>query len=318
MPVSTETKARTSPLPLKVPSAITGFDDTATPWAADRHGAVTMHLAVTAPTRDGIMLSPLESDNGTLLTAAIRNIRARKLESERVKRLQDEFVSTVSHELRTPLTSIAGALSLLIGEAAGKLPGAALRLVKISFTNSQRLVRLVNDILDIQKAESGKMLVVLKATDVRGLCEQVIESSLAQARSQDVRIILLAPPGACILRLDPDRLVQILTNLISNAIKFSPSGSEVEVLLEDKSRAVRITVRDHGRGIAEGFRNRVFAKFAQADSSDAQKGGTGLGLSIVKQLTTLLSGTAGFYSPPGGGTSFYVELPRREPETRTR
>ena len=268
-----------------------------------------------------IMLSPLESDKGTLVTAAIRNISVRKAaeqnlaEAERVKRLKDEFVSTVSHELRTPLTSIAGALSLLIGDAGGKLPAAALRLLKIAHTNSQRLVRLINDILDIEKAVSGKMLFVLKETNMRGLCEQVIESSLAQARSQDVRIIFLAPPGDCILRIDPDRSVQILTNLISNAIKFSPSGSEVEVLLEDKERAVRITVRDHGSGIAEGFRDRVFEKFAQADSSDArQKGGTGLGLSIVKQLTTLLGGTAGFYSPPGGGTSFYVELPRREPE----
>ena len=278
-------------------------------------------IELSGRTKDGttfpieMMLSPLKSAAGILVTAAIRNISARKLESERVKRLKDEFVSTVSHELRTPLTSIAGALSLLIGDAGGKLPAAALRLLKIAHTNSQRLVRLINDILDIEKAESGKMLFVLKSTDVRGLCEQVIESSLAQARSQDVRIIFLAPPGDCILRADPDRLVQILTNLISNAIKFSPSGSEVEVLLEDQKRAVRVTVRDHGSGIAEEFRDRVFEKFAQADSSDArQKGGTGLGLSIVKKLTTLLGGTAGFYSPPGGGTSFYAELPRREPE----
>ena len=269
-------------------------------------------------TKDGktfpieMMLSPLTGASGILVTAAIRNISARKLEGERVKRLKDEFVSTVSHELRTPLTSIAGALSLLIGEAGGKLPGSALRLLKIAHTNSQRLVRLINDILDIEKAESGKMPFVLKATDVRGLCEQVVESNLAQARSHFVSIKLIAPPGACILRVEPDRLVQILTNLISNAIKFSPSGSTVELILEDKQSFVCITVRDHGSGIAEDFKSRVFEKFAQADSSDArQKGGTGLGLSIVKELTTLLGGTVGFKLPPGGGTSFYIELPRR-------
>src|SRR5665648_463887 len=257
-----------------------------------------------------IMLSPLESDEGILVTAAIRNISVRKEESTRVERLKDDFVSTVSHELRTPLTSIVGSLALLIGNVAGKLPDPAAHLLAIAHTNSQRLVRLLNDILDVGKIESGKVVFVLKRVEIRSLMEQAIEANRGFAEGYGVRIKLDAPSGIFEMAADPDRLVQVVTNLLSNAIKFSPRDQEVVVSIKRRKGTIRISVRDRGSGIPDDFKPRIFEKFAQADASDArQKGGTGLGLSIVKQIVTRLGGEVSFEDARGGGTIFHVDLP---------
>ena len=257
-----------------------------------------------------IMLSPLMSDDGILVTAAIRDISARKLESARVKRLKDEFIATVSHELRTPLTSIAGALALLSSNAAGKLPDSASHFITIAYNNSQRLVRLVNDILDIEKIELGKVTLVLEPVDIRSVLEQAMEDTRAYAKSYGVRISLQASTTPCELQSDADWLVQIVTNLLSNAIKFSPRDGEVVVAVEKGNGTTRISVRDHGPGIPDDFKHEIFEKFAQADSSDTrQKGGTGLGLSIVKQMVTRLGGQVGFGDAKSGGTTFYVDFP---------
>jgi len=226
------------------------------------------------------------------------------------RRLKDEFVATVSHELRTPLTSIAGALGLLIGNAAGKLPEAAARLFTITYTNSQRLVRLLNDILDIEKMESGKAIFEFKRIEVRSLVEQTIEANRGFAEGCNVRIRLDAAAAAFDVRADADRLVQAITNLLSNAIKFSPPGEEVVVAVETRGDTVRISVRDHGHGVPDEFKPHIFEKFAQADGTDARrKGGTGLGLSIVKQIVDRLDGAVGFEEAPGGGAIFHVDLP---------
>jgi PAS domain S-box-containing protein len=260
-----------------------------------------------------IMLSPLESAEGTLVTAAIRNISERKIveaERKRLQRLKDEFVATVSHELRTPLTSITGALGLLTGNVAGKLPVSAMHLLTIAYTNSQRLVRLLNDILDIEKMDSGKAVFEFKRVEVRSLVQQTIEANRGFAEGYDVRIRLDAASAAFDVRADPDRLMQAITNLLSNAIKFSPPGEEVVVAVETRGDTVRISVRDHGHGVPEEFKPHIFEKFAQADATDArQKGGTGLGLSIVKQIVDRLDGAVGFDDAPGGGAIFHVDLP---------
>jgi PAS domain S-box-containing protein len=257
-----------------------------------------------------IMLSPLESDEGVLVTAAIRNISVRKEESARVERLKDDFVATVSHELRTPLTSIAGSLALLIGNAGGQLPESASRLLAIAYTNSQRLVRLINDILDVEKIESGKVIFAVKRIDVRGIIEQAIEANRGFAEGYGVRIRLEPGTSACELAADPDWVVQVVTNLLSNAIKFSKRGQEVTVSIKKHKDKIRVSVRDHGCGIPDDFKPRIFEKFAQADASDArQKGGTGLGLSIVKQIVTRLGGEVSFADAEGGGTVFHVDLP---------
>jgi signal transduction histidine kinase len=246
------------------------------------------------------------------LLRALRYAIERKIMEEarnRLERLKDEFVATVSHELRTPLTSIAGALGLLTSNAVGRLPDPAPRLLAIAYTNSQRLIRLLNDILDIEKMESGKAVFNFKRVELRPLIEQTIEAMLGFAKGYNVRLRLDAGSAAVDVRADPDRLVQVVTNLLSNAIKFSPPGEEVVVAVETRNETARISVRDHGHGVPEEFKPHIFEKFGQADATNArQEGGTGLGLSIVKQIVTRLGGAVDFEDAPGGGAIFFVEL----------
>jgi PAS domain S-box-containing protein len=249
-------------------------------------------------------LNPIHAREGLLVLSVIVDITERK----RLERLKDEFVSTVSHELRTPLTSISGSLSLLIGNAAGALPEAARRLLAIAHSNSQRLIRLINDILDIEKMKSGQVVFDFKRVDLRSLVEQTVEANRGFADSYGVRIRFDAADGA--VRADPDRLAQVVTNLLSNAIKFSPPDHEVVVAIEQRDEAVRLSVRNDGPGIDAEFKPHVFEKFAQADATHGgQKGGTGLGLNIVKQIVDRLGGKVWFDDAAGGGTVFHVELP---------
>jgi PAS domain S-box-containing protein len=253
-----------------------------------------------------VALNPIHTGEGLLVLSVIADISERK----RVERLKDEFVSTVSHELRTPLTSISGSLGLLIGGAAGKLPEAAARLLSIAQTNSQRLVRLINDILDIEKIESGQIVFNVRRVDARSLVEQAIEANRGYADTFRVRVRLDSDASAGEVHADPDRLAQVITNLLSNAIKFSPADGEVVAGIEKRGDTVRTWVRDHGPGIPADFKPRIFEKFAQADATDARrKGGTGLGLSIVKQIVIRLGGEVGFDDAPCGGTIFHVDLP---------
>ncbi len=253
-----------------------------------------------------VVLSPLESAEGPLVMAAIRDVTGRK----RAERLKDEFVSTVSHELRTPLTSISGSLSLLVAQWAGKLPEGAARLLAIANMNSQRLVRLINDILDIEKIESGRMRFNLNRLHVRLVVEQTIEANRGFAEGYHVRVRLDPDSVDAEVNSDPDRLAQVITNLISNAIKFSPAEGEVLVSVARLGNSVRISVKDHGSGIPPEFKPHVFEKFAQADgTSTRQNGGTGLGLSIVKEIMERLHGTVAFKDAPGGGTIFNLDLP---------
>jgi signal transduction histidine kinase len=232
------------------------------------------------------------------------------VERKRLERLKDEFIATVSHELRTPLTSISGSLSLLVGTAAGNLPVPTRRLIEIAHKNSERLVRLVNDILDIEKMESRGVGFDLRRVELWSLVEQAIEANRGFAEGYGVRIRLEDAAAVGDVRADPDRLAQVVTNLLSNAIKFSPRDHEVVVAIEKRADVIRLSVRDHGLGIPVDFKSSVFEKFAQADATDArQKGGTGLGLSIVKQIVDRLGGEVGFADALGGGTIFHVTLP---------
>jgi PAS domain S-box-containing protein len=236
----------------------------------------------------------------------VRDITTRK----RHERMKDEFVATVSHELRTPMTSIAGSLGLLAGGAAGPLPDPAKRLLAIAQSNSQRLVRLINDILDIEKIESGKVVFALEPIELKALAEQAIEANKGFAENFGVTVRLDPASQEATVRVDPDRMTQVVINLLSNAVKFSPRGGEVVVGIENEGTTTRITVRDHGTGIPEEYRDRVFEKFVQVDATDArQKGGTGLGLSIVKQIVLRLGGEVGVDPALGGGSIFHVELP---------
>ena len=251
-------------------------------------------------------LNPVQFGNDIMVLGAIVDISERK----RLERLQDEFVSTVSHELRTPMTSIAASLGLLIAGASDTLPQPAAHLIEIAHANCQRLVRLVNDILDIKKLESGLMAFRSQRCGARSLVEKAIEANRGIADGCNVRIRLDPSPGTFDVHVDPDRLVQVIINLLSNALKFSPPGEDVVVTLENRGEQVRIAVRDHGPGVPVEFRPRVFEKFAQADATLGHvREGTGLGLSIVRQIIMRLNGQVGFDDAPGGGTVFYIDLP---------
>ncbi|MDP3356525.1 MAG: PAS domain S-box protein [Polaromonas sp.] len=235
---------------------------------------------------------------------------------KRMDRMKSEFVSTVSHELRTPLTSIRGSLGLIAGGIAGPLPPAAQGLVDIAKNNCERLIRLINDILDIEKIESGQMRLALQTVPLQPLLLQAIAANEGFAGQHGVTLRLQAPDAAVLASVDTDRLTQVLTNLLSNAVKFSPRSGVVEITLSGRAERVRVEVRDHGPGIPKEFRQRIFQKFSQADSSDTrQKGGTGLGLNISKAIVERMGGSIGFDKAQGGGTIFFFELPRiHEPQ----
>jgi PAS domain S-box-containing protein len=239
-------------------------------------------------------------------------------ELKRIDRMKSEFVSTVSHELRTPLTSIRGSLGLISGGVAGPVPEAAKSLVDIAQKNCDRLIRLINDILDTEKIESGKMAFKLQATPMKPLLEQVLAANEGFGTQHGVGFTLSAPTIPLHAYADSDRLMQVLTNLVSNAVKFSPRGSDVAVSLSRVSGRLRVEVSDRGPGIPENFRHRIFQKFSQADASDTrQKGGTGLGLNISRAIVERMGGSIGFQTEVGSGTTFYFELPEaftaREP-----
>jgi PAS domain S-box-containing protein len=232
-------------------------------------------------------------------------------ELKRVDRMKSEFVSTVSHELRTPLTSIRGSLGLVAGGVAGSLPPAAQSLVEIAKKNCERLIRLINDILDSEKVESGNMHFDSRVVELRALLEQALAANEGFAGEHRVRLELTAPQAPVRVNVDPDRLTQVVTNLISNAVKFSPQDAAVEVRLAGAGGRARVEVQDRGPGIPDEFRARIFQKFSQADSSDARlKGGTGLGLSIARAIIERLDGTIGFAARSGGGTTFHFDLPQ--------
>lgn len=231
----------------------------------------------------------------------------------RVERLKDEFVSTVSHELRTPLTSIRGALDMVNSGMVGELPNGARQLLGIAHKNTGRLVRLINDLLDVQKLESGQLRMQRAPHRIRPLLGQAIDQNMPYAREFDVRLVL-APGGDGIANVDPDRFAQMMANLLSNAVKYSRKGEAVDIALEDDGPDLVISVTDHGSGIPEHFRSRVFQRFAQADSAGAlARGGTGLGLAITNSLVTQMGGQIGFDTAEGTGTCFHVRFPKLDP-----
>lgn len=231
-------------------------------------------------------------------------------ERKHSEQMKNDFISTVSHELRTPLTSIRGSLGLVAAGAAGEVPSKVAGLIKIAHSNSERLVRLINDILDIEKIESGRIPFDPRPMALRQPIEQAVEGNRGYLAERNVRIVLDDQAPGATASVDPDRLHQVMGNLLSNAIKYSPQDGEVIVRLERHEGKIRISVIDSGPGIPRGFQSRIFGKFEQADASDSrQRGGTGLGLSISKAIVDRLGGTLSFDTGLDAGTSFHLDLP---------
>lgn len=251
------------------------------------------------------------------LELANQALRMEVREREEAERVKDEFVSVVSHELRTPLTSIRGALGLMEGGVAGPLSPTGADLVRVAHSNTLRLATLVNDLLDIQKLESGQVPLHLQALDLRDLAERCVVANQALGLAGGVRFAFESEdPG--LVEGDALRTEQIMANLLSNAVKFSPQGSVVEVRL-GKGEApgfARISVSNHGPAIPEYFRPRIFGKFAQADASSSRPaGGTGLGLAISRALVERMAGRIGFESDDRT-TTFWFELPRKREDPK--
>lgn len=225
--------------------------------------------------------------------------------------MKNEFVSTVSHELRTPLTAIHGSLLMI---NSGKLDENATEVKKnmleIAERNSDRLLLLINDILDIEKIEAGKMDFSLSKHQLTDLVKQSIEENNAICEKYNVSINLISNIPQVFISVDKARFFQVITNLISNAAKFSEEDSTIDISTSVENNMVTIYVQDYGSGIPNEFKNKIFSKFSQADSSDThQQGGTGLGLVITKSIIEHMGGKINYESTPQMGTRFYFTLP---------
>ena len=254
-----------------------------------------------------LAVSEVKINNTEHYIGITRDITERK----RIELMQKEFISTVSHELRTPLTSISGSLSLILGGVTGELSDKTRSLITIANNNSERLIHLINDILDIEKISEGKMQFDFAVTDLTPLIKQSLEENKGYAEKLNVRFKLITEPEKEILvRVDEKRLLQGMSNLLSNAAKYSPTGEQIDIKIEQIGDNIRISVHDNGKGIPEEFRPKIFNRFAQADSSDTrQKGGTGLGLNITQAIVLKHKGSIGFSCDKGKGTTFYIDLP---------
>ncbi|MDH5511591.1 MAG: response regulator [Gammaproteobacteria bacterium] len=253
--------------------------------------------------------------NKRMFTGIVRDLSERK----KGEKMQAEFVSTVSHELRTPLTSIRGSLGLVVAGVAGDISAKAHQLVDIAHKNCERLVNLINDILDIEKIASGRMNFELAVIDLMPVVRHAVEANQAYAAQHQCAIVIGEFPQQAQVMVDSDRLMQVLANLLSNAAKYSPPDGEVTLAVTRVDGSIRVSVHDQGPGIPPEFHSRIFQRFAQADSSDTrQKGGTGLGLSITKAIVEKMGGKIDFVTGPEEGTTFYLDLPElveREPVT---
>jgi len=223
---------------------------------------------------------------------------------------KDEFVTMVHHEVRAPLTAVRGAIGLLEGGVAGELGERGRELVEIALRNSERMGRLVNDILASRKLDSGRMEFHFEKLEMMPLIEQAIDSTLAYARNYKVSFELeKGVPGATV-RVDPDRMIQVLTNVLSNAVRFSPEDDVVTVNTSRRDQILRIAVSDAGPGIPEDFRDHVFEAFARGEHADwRHRSGTGLGMSISKGIIEELGGAITFETELGRGTTFLIDIP---------
>jgi len=231
-------------------------------------------------------------------------------EDSRVEKLKNEFISTVSHELRTPLTAIFGSVELLKNAKSQFTESQFDSLISVVSRNSERLLNLVNDILDIEKIGTGKMEFHFESLDLTDLLRQSIADNQSYADQYGVEYVLFEAPENTLMTVDKNRIQQVIANLLSNAAKFSLKDSQIQVGIIKKDNVVRVYVKDNGPGIPVEFQDKIFEKFTQSDASDTRKsGGTGLGLAISKEIVERMNGQLDFETELGRGSLFYFELP---------
>lgn len=254
-------------------------------------------------------VSCMETDEGPLYIGILHDITARK----QAEVSKNEFVSTVSHELRTPLTSIKGSLGLLRSGAFGALTEKAQELVELAYVNCDRQINLVNDLLDMEKIAAGKMDYHMTQVDLNKALKSAIAANRDFAGNHNVRFNFHDNYTPAFINADQNRVIQVLTNLLSNAAKFSPDDGHVDIILIEKDDHYQVRITDFGPGIAKAFRDKIFQRFTQGDASDTRaKGGTGLGLHISKVIIEKHGGHIDFESEEGQGATFYFDLPKLE------
>lgn len=256
--------------------------------------------------------TPIRSDQGEvegylLVAEDITELR-------NAERMKNEFIATVSHELRTPLTSISGSIRILTGGIVGELPPKAQQMLTIAERNINHLTTLVSDLLDIEKLAAGKMHLKRQTLNLLPLIRQTVENHTDYAAQREVSVELALPDTPMWVNVDPQRLEQALSNLLSNAMKFSPRGENVAVRCHQEAGTVQVTILDQGQGVPEDFRETIFDRFSQVDgSSKRNQSGTGLGLAITRELITKMDGSVDFESTVGEGTRFWLRLPMVPP-----
>jgi signal transduction histidine kinase/DNA-binding response OmpR family regulator len=252
-----------------------------------------------------------ELDNSRFEAEQQKNKLAEQSDLDTVK---DEFISTVSHELRTPLTSIRGALGLLSAGLLGNVDAKAHNLLRIASNNTERLIRLINDILDLERMESGRAPLTLRRCSIHDLAREAVDTMCSMAENENIRIELdsYTSRESIYFDADPDRILQVLTNLLSNAIKFSPAGSVISVQIDANQDSLLLKVMDQGRGIPTDKLEAVFDRFQQVESGDAsKKGGTGLGLAICRSIVEQHSGAIwAQHNQDGPGTTMWLQFSR--------
>jgi len=249
-------------------------------------------------------------DDGSGQTSAILSLVQDVTQRMETERLKQEFVSIVSHELRTPVTSIKGSLSLLAGGVVDDDPRQSRELLKIALDNTNRLQLLINDILDVDKLESGKMNYRFRDCDLVELINAAITANQSYADQFSVGMAVAGFPSACRIRIDPDRIFQVLNNVLSNAIKFSVTGGTVTTSLQMLKTGVRIDINNRGEVIPMRDREKLFSKFFQRDSSTTRsRQGSGLGLYICQKILQEHGSALDFTSDAADGTTFFFTLP---------
>ena len=237
------------------------------------------------------------------LACHVRDLTKQR-EAERVKK---RFVANVSHELRTPLTSIRGALALVV-DAEESLTDESRELLSAARRNTERLLVLVNDLLDLERVGSGQLSIEKRRCSLAAVIDRAVDT--VRPIAADAAVSLTTAPTSVQLDADPDRLAQVITNLMANAVRYSPPGGTVTVGVSELATGVRVTVEDQGPGVPEKFRSVIFEPFKQVEgSADHRKGGTGLGLAISNAIVKEHDGVLGVGDAPGGGARFWLDLP---------
>jgi PAS domain S-box-containing protein len=281
---------------------------------SDVSGEKTVELSATQMETKKIIRSSsalVENENGQ--TVGMVSVLTDITKQKELDRLKSQFVSTVSHELRTPIVATQKALAVMMDKAAGPLTEDQARFLDIANRNLGRLSSLINDILDFSKLEAGKMKIELVETSIGKVVDEACEGLVSWANSKDIRLIKNIQDNIPQVKADPNRIIQILNNLIGNALKFTPKGGSVTVEVISSDGSVRVSVQDTGTGIPKADLNRVFEKFLQlGERRQSDVSGTGLGLSIAKEIVELHGGKIWAESEQGQGAKFIFTLPKKD------